>query len=56
MPSQTMNVNNKIEELELEKYALELDLNELTIIPPSVTDVTESMIKQCTTVLFKRFK
>ena len=48
-------MTDTIKELGLEKYALELDMNGLTIVPPSVTGVGSDLFERCTQSLLKRF-
>lgn len=47
--------SDPIKELSLEKYALELDTEGLTIVPPDVTGVDSALFERCTEVLLKRF-
>ena len=44
-----------IKELSLEKYALELDTEGLTIVPPEVTGVEPALVERVTEVLLERF-
>ena len=50
-----MAKDNQIRELGLEKYAHELETEGLTIVPPDVTGVDESLFDRCTEVLLNRF-
>ena len=56
MPSDSVQVNETIEKLNLEKYALELETNGLTIVPPEVTGFAKPQIEKCVEVLCGRFK
>ncbi|MCY4129705.1 MAG: phytanoyl-CoA dioxygenase family protein [Gammaproteobacteria bacterium] len=47
--------SDPIKELSLEKYALELDTEGLTIVPPEVTGVDSALFDRCTEVLLEKF-
>ncbi len=47
--------SDPIKDLSLEKYALELDTDGLTIVPPEVTGVDSALFERCTEVLLERF-
>lgn len=50
-----MSEHNLVKELSLESYAHELETEGLTIVPPEVTGVDESLFSRCTEVLLERF-
>ncbi len=51
-----MSDPDPIKELSLERYALELDTEGLTIVPAEVTGVDAAQLERCTKVLLARFR
>ena len=55
MQTTATQLSKPITDLNLEKYALELEVDGLTIVPPEVTGVSTSLFDRCTEVLLERF-
>ena len=55
MSNDKSKLSKEIIEYELEKYALELETDGLTIVPPEVTGVSEEFIDSCVDVLLEKF-
>lgn len=55
MESAAMELGDEIKRLELERYVLEMEVDGLTVVPPSVTGVTPEFLDRCTEVLLTEF-
>ena len=49
------HLSEEVTNLKLERYALELETNGLTIVPPEITGFSEDHMGRCIDVLLKRF-
>ncbi|MEE2782181.1 MAG: phytanoyl-CoA dioxygenase family protein [Pseudomonadota bacterium] len=56
MKTVTTDLSDDIIRFGLEQYALELESEGLTIIPPEVTGVTPELIDRCTNILLEKFE
>lgn len=55
MNVKTTQLSEEIQKQGLEQYALELEADGLTIVPPEVTGITDAFIDRCTDVLLAKF-
>ena len=55
MSNENSKLPEEIVEYKLEKYALELETDGLTIVPPEVTGISEEFIDACVEVLLEKF-
>ena len=55
MKATATQLGKQIQELELEQYALELEVDGLTVVPPKVTGVDTELMDRCVEVLLERF-
>ena len=55
MSNENSKLPEEVIEYQLEKYALELETDGLTIVPPEVTGISEEFIDACVEVLLEKF-
>ena len=55
METAATGLSDEIKQLELERYVLEMEVDGLTVVPPSVTGVTPEFLDRCTEVLLAEF-
>ncbi len=55
MSNENSKLPEEIVEYKLEQYALELETDGLTIVPPEVTGISEEFIDACVEVLLAKF-